>query len=182
MPLPTRFANNIAIPMVNTNPNVTQRKPSNVRHAVVCVKGAVSHGNRPTDSRVRVMDPATPMWTYATTTSPCRRALRRRRSRRCWTTSPVSAHTAWSLRQGLGGRGGFGRRAARRWQPQSAARERWGSLILVRQAWSRCPSTVQHGLRSSSRAWTRYSLIPRTTAPTQRAARSISSRHSKEGV
>ena len=56
MPLPTRFASNIAIPMVNTNPNVTQRKPSNVRHAVVCVKGTVSHGNRPTDSRVMVMD------------------------------------------------------------------------------------------------------------------------------
>ena len=77
MPLPTRFTSNMAIPMVNTNPNVTQRKPSNVRHAVVCVKGADSHGNRPTDSRVMVMDPATPMKTYATTTSACRRAL-------CW--------------------------------------------------------------------------------------------------
>jgi hypothetical protein len=38
-------------------------------------KGAVSHGNRPTDNRVMVMDPATPMKTYATTTSACRRAL-----------------------------------------------------------------------------------------------------------
>jgi len=79
MPLPTRFASNIAIPMVNTNPNVTQRKPSNVRHAVVCVKGTVSHGNRPTDSRVMVMDPATPMRMDAARMSPCRRALRRRR-------------------------------------------------------------------------------------------------------
>jgi hypothetical protein len=78
-PLPTRFASSIAIPIVNTNPNVTQRKPSNVRQAMVCVYGAVSHGNRPTESRVMVMDPATPMRTYATTMSPCRRALRRRR-------------------------------------------------------------------------------------------------------
>jgi hypothetical protein len=37
MPLPTRFASNIAIPIVNTNPNVTQRNPSNVRQAMVCV-------------------------------------------------------------------------------------------------------------------------------------------------
>jgi hypothetical protein len=36
-PLPTRFASSIAIPIVNTNPNVTQRKPSNVRQAMVCV-------------------------------------------------------------------------------------------------------------------------------------------------
>ena len=63
MPLPARFASTIAIPMVNTNPNVTQRKPSKVRHAVVCVKGAVSHGSRPTDRRVITMDPATPMRT-----------------------------------------------------------------------------------------------------------------------
>jgi hypothetical protein len=37
MPRPTRFARSIAIPIVNTNPNVTQRKPSNVRQAMVCV-------------------------------------------------------------------------------------------------------------------------------------------------
>jgi hypothetical protein len=79
MPLPTRFASNIVTPMVNTNPNVTQRKPSNVRQAVVCVNGAVSHGNRPTDNRVITMDPATPMRTYARKVKLFRRTLCRRR-------------------------------------------------------------------------------------------------------
>jgi hypothetical protein len=37
IPRPTTLARSIAIPIVNTNPNVTQRKPSNVRQAMVCV-------------------------------------------------------------------------------------------------------------------------------------------------
>ena len=35
MPRPIRFASSIAIPIVNTNPNVTQKMPSNVRQAMV---------------------------------------------------------------------------------------------------------------------------------------------------
>jgi hypothetical protein len=75
MPRPIRFTSNIAIPMVNTNPNVTQRE------AVECPpRGRVrERGGLPRESThgqsCDVIDPATPTKTYATTTSACRRAL-----------------------------------------------------------------------------------------------------------